>query len=322
MARRPSFFCTLALLALCLAACGGGDDGRPTVRIALDFTPNAAHAPIFAAAHDPHHEGARIDIRQPSASTDSLKLLATGRADLAVLDIHDLGLARERGEDLVGVGVLVNRQLAAVIARSGVRRPRDLEGKRVGVTGLPSDEAVLRAVVEGDGGRFDRVGRVTIGFTAVPSLVAKKVDAVTAFWNVEGVTLKRRGVPIREFRLDARGRRYPELVFVTTRAKLRSERDLLESTMNTIRDGAGRAAADPGPVIADVAKAGETDPALVRAELKAIRPGIVTAPRLFPNALSNWARFDVRYGILKRPPDLRRTFEPLVRYGVARGPSD
>ena len=84
----------------------------------LDFTPNAAHAGIYeAVAHgrDRAH-GVRLTIRQPTASSDSLKLLAVGRADLAVADIHDLGLARERGEDLVGVGALVQRPLASVIA--------------------------------------------------------------------------------------------------------------------------------------------------------------------------------------------------------------
>ena len=75
---------------------------------------------------------------------------------MSVVDIHDLGLAREAGSDLVGVGALVQRPLAAVIARAGdIRRPRDLEGKRVGVTGLPSDEAVLRAMMENDGGDYD-----------------------------------------------------------------------------------------------------------------------------------------------------------------------
>ena len=62
-------------------------------------------------------------MRVPSSSTDSLKLLAAGRADMAVVDIHDLGLARERGGDIVGVGALVQRPLAAVIAgpASGAR---------------------------------------------------------------------------------------------------------------------------------------------------------------------------------------------------------
>ena len=97
--------------------------------IALDFQPNAVHAGIYATD---------LKIRVPAASTDSLKLLAAGRADMSVVDIHDLGLAREAGSDVVGVGALVQRPLAAVIARAGdIRRPRDLEGKRVGVTGLP-----------------------------------------------------------------------------------------------------------------------------------------------------------------------------------------
>src|SRR3954465_357740 len=144
----------LVLLAL-LAGCGSDDDGAPAT-IALDFTPHAVHAGIYSSS---------LRIRVPSSSTDSLKLLAGGRADLAVVDIHDLGLARERGADIVGVGALVQRPLAAVIARAGIHRPRDLEGKRVGVTGLPSDDAVLRAVVEHDGGDYSRVKRTTIGFS-------------------------------------------------------------------------------------------------------------------------------------------------------------
>jgi ABC-type nitrate/sulfonate/bicarbonate transport system substrate-binding protein len=75
---------------------------------------------------------------------------------------------------------------------------------------------VLRAVVEDDGGDFDRVRRVTIGFSAVPSLIAGRVDAVVSFWNAEGVALRERGVRTREFRVDEFGApRYPELLLVT-----------------------------------------------------------------------------------------------------------
>src|SRR3954463_3354537 len=148
----------LLLGALLVAGCGDGDEKgssspRPATLV-LDFTPNAAHAGIYAAVakHRDRDHGVKLAIRQPTASSDSLKLLSVGRADLAVADIHDLGLARERGEDLVGVGALVQRPLASVIAGPKVTRPRQLEGKRVGVTGVPSDNAVLRAVVNGDGG--------------------------------------------------------------------------------------------------------------------------------------------------------------------------
>jgi putative hydroxymethylpyrimidine transport system substrate-binding protein len=108
--------------------------------------------------YDRRH-GIRLRIRPPGSSPDSLKLLASGRADVAVLDIHDLGLARERGADVVAVAALVQRPLAAIIAQPDVRHPRELEGRTVGVSGLPSDPAVLRAVVEGDGGDYERSGR-------------------------------------------------------------------------------------------------------------------------------------------------------------------
>src|SRR5258705_81025 len=78
---------------------------------------------------------------------------------------------------------------------NAVKRPRDLEGRTVGVTGLPSDDAVLDSVVSADGGDPSQVQRVTIGFNAVAALAAGRVDAATAFWNAEGVTLQRQGVP-------------------------------------------------------------------------------------------------------------------------------
>src|SRR5215210_1679086 len=225
-------FLSLIALVACLGGCGGDDAGGPAKpgTLALDFQPNAVHAGIYASD---------LRIRVPAASTDSLKLLAAGRADMSVVDIHDLGLAREAGSDVVGVGALVQRPLAAVIARAAdIRRPRDLEGKRVGVTGLPSDEAMLRAVLENDGGDYARVKKVTIGFSAVPSLIAARVDAVVAFWNAEGVALRQRGIDTREFRVDDYGApRYPELVLAVKRETFRKRRRLVDTMLEAIEKG-------------------------------------------------------------------------------------
>ncbi|MGI8945726.1 MAG: ABC transporter substrate-binding protein, partial [Thermoleophilaceae bacterium] len=261
----------MAVLSLLGMACGedgsGGDGARP-VTLALDFQPGAVHAGIYATTRDQldRRRGLALEVRVPGASTDSLKLLASGRADLAIVDIHDLGLARERGADIVGVGALVQRPLAAVIARQDVRRPRDLEGLRVGVTGLPSDEAVLRAVVEADGGRIDRVRRTTIGFSAVPALITGKVDAVVTFWSAEGVTLRRRGVRTREFRVDEFGApRYPELVLATTGETLRRRGKLVRDTVAALTAGTRRALADRAASTTEIARVSGADEPLVRA---------------------------------------------------------
>src|SRR3954451_2804646 len=314
-------FLPALLLPLLAVGCGGGDDGgggtKPLRRVTLvlDFTPNAAHAGIYAAVagHRDRDHGVKLTGRQPTSSSDSLKLLSVGRADLAVADIHDLGLARERGEDLVGVGALVQRPLASVIAGPKVTRPRQLEGKRVGVTGVPSDDAVLRAVVQGDGGNILRVRKVTIGFDAVSALLTAKVAAVTAFWNAEGVILKRRGLATHEFRVDQFGApRYPELVLVVRHEDLRADSKLVRDTLAALGDGTRDALSHRAAAVKEVAAAAQAKPDLIAAELDAIAPALSPPIKLDPQALAGWSSFDFRFGILRRVPLVRETFDTSV----------
>jgi NitT/TauT family transport system substrate-binding protein/putative hydroxymethylpyrimidine transport system substrate-binding protein len=318
--RRGAIALALALaIAGGVAGCGGGDaknKGERPIQLALDFTPNAAHAPLYAAVRtgaDRRH-GLRLRILGPGTGTpDSLKLVRSGRADVGVLDIHDLGLAAERGADVVGIAALVQRPLAAVIARDRIERPRDLAGRTVGVTGLPSDVAVLKAVVAGDEGDFDSIKQVTIGFAAVPQMVEGTVDAVTAFWNAEGTLLRQRGVPIREFRVERFGAPpYPEVILFTTRERLDERREDIEALVAAIGDGVKAVEEDPAAAITDIARASRADRPLVRAQLDAVRPLFQPPMRLDPSVLREWAAWDARVGILPRRPNVGRLFDTTV----------
>jgi NitT/TauT family transport system substrate-binding protein/putative hydroxymethylpyrimidine transport system substrate-binding protein len=303
---------------LVAGGCGSRRDRTSTetaavpATIALDFTPNAVHAPIYAAVREglDRRHGVRLRIREPGSAPNSLALLTSGRVDVGILDIHDLALARERGIDVVGVGALVQKPLAALIARDTVRRPRDLAGRRVGVSGLPSDPAFVRAIVEGDGGDYARVRQVTIGFQAVSSILSGRVDAVPAFWNAEGVALRERGVRIREFRVEDYGApAYPEVVLVTARRTLQRKRALVERVLAAIADGVRSVIARPEPAAAQIATAaGQADLRLVRAQLRALRPVLEPPVRLDRDVLERWADFDARFGIVRRRPDVDRTF--------------
>ncbi|MBA2764208.1 MAG: ABC transporter substrate-binding protein [Thermoleophilaceae bacterium] len=290
---RPS----LIFVLLAIVGCGSPSD---QIELALDFQPNAAHAGIYSTPD--------LDIRAPSSSIDSTKLLASGAVDLAIVDIQDLGLARERGEDIVGIGAIVQRPLAAVIADPSVRHARDLEGKRVGISGLPSDEAVLRAVVEGDGGDYDRVETITIGFSAVPALTSGKVDAVVAFWNAEGVALERAGVPTREFRLDATGISYPELILAARGETAREDPARLRAAVAALADGTRAALADPDEATERIAAASDAAPELVAAQLEAISPAFEPVLELDRRDLDSWADFAAGSGILERRPVLEELF--------------
>jgi NitT/TauT family transport system substrate-binding protein/putative hydroxymethylpyrimidine transport system substrate-binding protein len=221
--RRVAALLAAALLGAAVLGCGGGgaEPGAPKgATLVLDFQPNAVHSGIYAAQANGYFadQGLDLTIQQPSSTADSAKLLETGRADFAVMDISDFGIGRERGLDVVAIAAIVQRPLASVIARdrNQIRTPADLAGRTVGVTGVPSDDAVLDTVLRSGGVDPSSVHRVTIGFNAVADLAAGKIDAATAFWNAEGVQLQRMGIPIREFRVDEFGApRYPELLLVS-----------------------------------------------------------------------------------------------------------
>jgi NitT/TauT family transport system substrate-binding protein/putative hydroxymethylpyrimidine transport system substrate-binding protein len=305
MRRIALVFVVLALTG----AAGCGSDAKPAatsepVTIALDFVPNPVHAPIYMA-------GDALKIRKPGAGPDSLKLVTSGTVELAVLDIHDLAIAREAGSDLVAVGALVGKPLAALIAQPGVARPRDLAGRTVGVSGLPSDPAFVRAIVEHDGGDYERVKQVTIGFNAVSRLLTERVDAVPAFWNAEGVALQQRGLSAREFRVEDYGApAYPEVVLVTARKTLAAERQRIERALDVIASGLEATRSRPGAAVTIFARAAETvDTALVRAQLDAVLPIYADELRLDRDVLEQWADFDARIGLVKERPDVERAFD-------------
>jgi NitT/TauT family transport system substrate-binding protein/putative hydroxymethylpyrimidine transport system substrate-binding protein len=306
--RRVVALLATILASVAVAACG--DDGAEPgaskeATLVLDFQPNAVHAGIYGALREGYYRDAGIDleVREPSASTDAPKLLEAGRAEFAILDIHDLAIARERGVDVVGVLPIVQRPLAAVIAahRDQVRRPRDLEGKTVGVTGLPSDDAVLDSVLEADGASPDSVHRVTIGFQAISALAAGQVDAATAFWNAEGVTLRAMGVPTREFRVDRFGAPpYPELLLCTSSDVIRAHLALVRSTLTATRRGYELAVERPAEALDDLlAEASGLDRGTQEAELDALLRAHAMGTR--PPAsttVHRWIRWDVTHGIL------------------------
>ncbi|MFI5028749.1 MAG: ABC transporter substrate-binding protein [Solirubrobacterales bacterium] len=314
--RRVAALLAAALLAAGGAGCGGGgaEPGAPSgATLVLDFTPNAAHSGIYAAQREGFYRDAGVDltIREPGESTDAPKLLAAGRTDFAILDIHDLGIARERGLDLVGLMPIVQRPLASVIARRDgpVRRPRDLEGHQVGVSGLPSDEAVVDSEVRADGGNPGRVRQVTIGFNAVSSLAAGKVDAATGFWNAEGVELRRTGVPVRIFKVDEYGAPpYPELVLATSRKTIERSPKLVEAMIAASTRGYAFAFHHPQRALDDlVDSVSGLDRGDQAAQLGVLRPDLLPAP-FDPGVLRAWARWDLAHGLLERPLEVSAAF--------------
>jgi NitT/TauT family transport system substrate-binding protein/putative hydroxymethylpyrimidine transport system substrate-binding protein len=314
--RRVAAPLAAVLCGLALSGCGdGAEPGAPEgATLVLDFQPNAVHAGLYAAKARGYFEdeGVDLEIQEPSSTADGAKLLEAGRADFAILDINDFGIARVRGLDIVAVAAIVQRPLASVIAAEGneVRTPADLEGKTIGVTGVPSDDAVLDTILAEGGVDAGSVSRQTIGFKSVPLLAAGKIDAATAFWNAEGVELTRQGIPIREFRVDEFGApRYPELVLATSRDVAgQARRSLLCGVVLGLERGYEVLDADPGSASRDLlAAAPALDPGAQQEQIAALlEADAFTSPAetgdrtstLDPTTTKGWIRWARETGLL------------------------
>jgi len=310
----------LAVSALVLGGCSTADENaapNQAATLLLESRPNAVHTGIYTTIARGYDDalGINLRIRLGSKRNDAAGHLLSGSARFAILKIHDLAIARERGRDLVGVMALVQEPLAAVLAQPEIRTPRDLEGRRVGVSGLPSDEAVLRSIVAGAGGDPARTRPTTIGFTAVASMLAGRVGATTAFWNVEGVALRARRPKVREFRVTDYGApAYPELVLAVTRETLRDEPSVVRAAVGALARGYSEVLSDPESAVSHLLEATsglERD--AVQRELDAVSPAFTGGARVFgelnPARLRAWARWERRFGIVKRLPQVARAFD-------------
>jgi putative hydroxymethylpyrimidine transport system substrate-binding protein len=307
----------LLVALLAVTGCGSSTHATPAATLVLDFTPNAVHAGIYQALARgyPQAQGVKLHVQAPGSSTDAAKLLLSGRAQMAILDIHDLAIARAKGLDLVGVMAIVQTPLAAVVAQPSVDSPRKLQGKRVGVTGVPSDNAVLRSIVAGDGGDPDKVRTITIGFNAVGDMLAGKVDGATAFWNDEGLTLQAHRPGTHVFRVEDFGApAYPELVLTVARKELRAHPEVVAATVRALAHGYRDAQRDPVTAVnALTAQVPGLNRGQALAQLVALRSAFTgTAPSfgdVSPARLAPWARWEQRFGIVKQLPDTARMFD-------------
>ncbi|MCA1656712.1 MAG: ABC transporter substrate-binding protein, partial [Actinobacteria bacterium] len=147
----------------------------------------------------------------------------------------------------------------------------------------------------------------TIGFNAVPALLGGHVAAVTAFWDVEGVALRRRRPDIREFRVDDYGApAYPELVLSTVAGK---DPKLVAATLSALERGYAVTIATPRQSAEDELRAVPgLDRPLFLAELAALHGAFAPFGELDPARLRAWARWEARFGIVKRVPDVDAMF--------------
>jgi putative hydroxymethylpyrimidine transport system substrate-binding protein len=324
LARRPRrLLVILGALGLLAAGCGatasGGSagQGRPArVNLSLDWTPNPDHVGLYYAQQHGFFQRARLQVtmRAPSDPSAPIKLVGLNQVDLAISYQPDLFLASPKDLPVEAVAALVPVPLNSLIALggSGITSPAALRGRKVGITGIPTDDATLATLLRTGGLARRDVRTVSVGFNLVTSLLSRKVDAILGgYRNVEGIQIEQetgaRPVVLPVDRLGVPS--YDELVVVANAKRLAGDPAYAATVrrfLDALRQATQAAIADPRGAVATMQQATSYKPAFLRASVPATLdllrpPDGAPVGCMDPAAWRSYGEWMHRTGLLPHP---------------------
>lgn len=186
----------------------------------LDWYVNPDHGPIIIAKEKGFFadEGLDVEVVAPADPSAPPKLVAAGKADLAVSYQPQIHLQVAEGLPLKRVGTLIASPLNCLMVKDDgpVKTIADLKGRKVGYSVAGVEEAQMRAVLSRHGLTMDDIEMVNVNWSLAPSVMSGQVDAVIgAYRNVELHQMEIEGVKGRCFFIEEEGMpSYDELIYV------------------------------------------------------------------------------------------------------------
>jgi putative hydroxymethylpyrimidine transport system substrate-binding protein len=213
----------LILLGLGVATPAAAAD---RLTLLLDWFVNPDHAPIIIADELGYFADAGLEVEfvAPADPNDPPKLVAAGRAEVAISYQPQLHIQVDQGLPLARIGTLVATPLNSLVALEDgpIEKIADLKGRKVGFSVGGFEDALLRAMLGHHGLSLDDVELVNVNFALSPALLSGQVDAVIgAFRNFELNQLALEGHPGRAFYPEEEGiPTYDELIFIANTGAL------------------------------------------------------------------------------------------------------
>nr|WP_224753576.1 ABC transporter substrate-binding protein [Paenibacillus terricola] len=208
--------------------------GETELTVLLDWYPNAVHTFLYAAEEQGYFKeaGLKVNLVTPADTNDALKLVATGKADLALSYQMQVAIARAEDIPVVSVGAIVRHPLnqLMVLDSDNISSPKDLVGQKIGYPSIPLDQAIVNTMVRTDGGDPSKLGYTDVSWDLIPSMTTKRVDAIIGgYINHEKLLLEKDGVKVTAFDPAKFGvPDYYELVLTASEDELKGKGDAIK----------------------------------------------------------------------------------------------
>lgn len=188
------------------------------ITVLLDWFPNPNHAPLFVAKQKGFfkEENLDVDLIGPADPTDPPKLVAAGKADIAITYQPQFLEQKNQGLPLAFIGILINQPLncLVVLNESKIKTLQDLKGKKIGYSSAST--FTLNKMLASAGLSLSDVELVNVHYDLTQALLSKKIDAATGMMrNFEFLQLSLLGHSAKAFYPEQHGiPAYNELIFI------------------------------------------------------------------------------------------------------------
>lgn len=194
-----AMFLTAALVLSMTACANNSKEELKKITFVLDWTPNTNHTGLYVAQEKGYfaEEGLEVEIVQPPEDGAEV-LVASGKAQfgIACQDTMAAGLV-ESNLPIKSVAALVQHNTSGIISREGegMDTPKGMAGKKYATWDIPVEQAMIKDVVEKDGGDFSKINLIPSTVTdEVSALQAKSVDAIWIFYAWTGIAAEVAGL--------------------------------------------------------------------------------------------------------------------------------
>jgi NitT/TauT family transport system substrate-binding protein len=191
----------LAVLAGTAFIVTGSAVAQTDVKFALDWKFEGPSAPYFVAIDKGYYkaEGLNVTIDTGPGSVAGITRVAAGTYPIGFFDINSLVKFQDQNPDkkVKAVLMMYDRPPFSIVtvARTGITKPKDLEGKVLGAPAADGAFAQWKAFVKENGIDESKVKIENVGFPVrEPMLAEGKVDAITGFSFSSFFNLLQKGI--------------------------------------------------------------------------------------------------------------------------------
>ncbi|HKL79958.1 MAG TPA: ABC transporter substrate-binding protein [Mobilitalea sp.] len=209
MKKRIIAMCILLLTFFTLTACSNNNTDsskskNEKLRIVLDWTPNTNHTGLYVAQAKGYfaEAGLEVEIMQPPEGS-STSLVGAGGAEFGISfqDTIAPSFASDSPMPITAVATIIQHNTSGIISlkETGIASPAKLAGHSYATWDSPIELAIIKKIVEDDGGNYEDVKLIPNTVTDVVTALQTDIESVWVYYAWDGIATEIAGLETNYF---------------------------------------------------------------------------------------------------------------------------